>query len=425
MMSDSDTSSDGVEEVLPAALNSKLTTRKMYSNDGKEVLNPTTLNSKFTTREMNSDMSRCHDIEEVFASAALSSKFSWEMDSDASSDDVEEVFPTSSFQGTSREMDSNAGRKVLPTMLNSKFTTRETDSNGGKEMFPSILNSKFTNREMDSDDDVEKLFPKSKSTTREIGSNVLEEKFPMRQNAKSPIREVDSDGSDPEEVLPTAKLPLSEDGRRLFRIRRTVMAILWDRGYLVSKAELVWSEAQFSATFGSEPSRGDLKICTVKISNREDRVVVLFAEPTEKTKVGKKTVEDCAVAMTHSNSRRAILVVQKPLTLGAKQFLDAMDKKYQVEVFQEAELLVNIMDSEFVPKHEILLPEEKKAVMEKYHIPDGKEQRHLPKLLQTDPVARYLGLEKGQVIRIIRRPGGSAAGDLSAQDQAITYRVVI
>lgn len=41
-------------------------------------------------------------------------------------------------------------------------------------------------------------------------------------------------------------------------------------------------------------------------------------------------------------------------------------------------------------------------------------------LRQTDPVARYLGLEKGQVVRIIR-PGDS--GDPSAQHQAM-YRIV-
>lgn len=39
---------------------------------------------------------------------------------------------------------------------------------------------------------------------------------------------------------------------------------------------------------------------------------------------------------------------------------------------QEAELLVNIMDSVFVPEHQVLLPEEKDALMAEHSIPEGK-----------------------------------------------------
>lgn len=42
---------------------------------------------------------------------------------------------------------------------------------------------------------------------------------------------------------------------------------------------------------------------------------------------------------------------------------------------QETDLLVNLMDSVFVPKHQTLLPEEKKALVEKYKINSDVKQQ--------------------------------------------------
>ena len=97
--------------------------------------------------------------------------------------------------------------------------------------------------------------------------------------------------------------------------------------------------------------------------------------------------------MQEENISRAIIVVQNGMTPSAKQALVDMAPKYSLEQFREAELMINITEHELVPKHVVMTTEEKKELLQRYKL---KEQQ-LPRMQQSDPVARYFGLRRGQV----------------------------
>lgn len=60
--------------------------------------------------------------------------------------------------------------------------------------------------------------------------------------------------------------------------------------------------------------------------------------------------------------------------------------------------MVNLPEHKLVPKHEILGAEEAGSVFKKYKI----SPRNMPKILKNDPIAKEIGADVGDVIKITR-----------------------
>ena len=67
-------------------------------------------------------------------------------------------------------------------------------------------------------------------------------------------------------------------------------------------------------------------------------------------------------------------------------------------MFLEKELMINIIEHDIVPEHKILTPEEKLIFYEEYSC----KKKNLPRILNTDPVAKYYNMKPGDICKIIR-----------------------
>mmetsp|Transcript_22129 Transcript_22129/g.66461 ORF Transcript_22129/g.66461 Transcript_22129/m.66461 type:complete len:224 (+) Transcript_22129:327-998(+) len=209
----------------------------------------------------------------------------------------------------------------------------------------------------------------------------------------------------------------AEETFRLWRVRRTLMQMCRDRGYDVPDAECTMSLEEFGARFGfgagagdvSGASRGDLNT-TLEHPETNDVLALFFPESK---KVGIADVRTILENVKDEDVDGAIMVVRAGMTPTAKKSInEAQSSICKIEAFDEAELIVNITEHKLVPRHVLLTADGKRELLDRYKL----KEHQLPRIKVSDPVARYYGLSRGQVVKIIR-PSPTAG-------RYVTYRLV-
>lgn len=131
----------------------------------------------------------------------------------------------------------------------------------------------------------------------------------------------------------------------------------------------------------------------------------------EDEKVGVKPIKVYTDRMRAEGVTNAIMVLRVDITPFAKQAVAEMSDAFSMEHFKEAELLVDITSHTLVPEHVVLTVHEKTELLKRYRL----KETQLPRIQPNDPVARYFGMRRGQVVKIIR-PSETAG-------RYVTYRI--
>ncbi|KAJ7593437.1 RNA polymerase [Mycena floridula] len=189
-----------------------------------------------------------------------------------------------------------------------------------------------------------------------------------------------------------------DESAKLWKVNRTIHELVKDRGFQVSDDELNMDLQRFRelhASAAGTVDRNRLNFFTNSATDNTDQIFVYFSE--EKS-VGVKTMRKLLSILEEKSIQRGIIVFPGNMTSAARKVIVAMSKDYRLEEFSESDLLVNIVHHTLVPQHEVLSPDEKKLLLEKYRL----KETQLPRIQLADPVARYYGLRRGQVVKITR-----------------------
>ncbi|XP_010533051.1 PREDICTED: DNA-directed RNA polymerase subunit 5-like protein 1 isoform X2 [Tarenaya hassleriana] len=203
---------------------------------------------------------------------------------------------------------------------------------------------------------------------------------------------------------------MDEEITRLFRVRRTVLEMLRDRSYNVQESDLNLKRDEFIQKFGNPVNKEALFIETNKGPNPADKMYVFFPVGP---KVGVPVVRDVANKMKADNVLRGIVVVPAAMSAPARAAISQINKILNIEVFEEAELVNNITEHKLINEYYVLDDKAKKELLAKYRV----QETQLPRILVSDPVARYYGLRRGQIVKIRR-------SDVTSTDY-YTYRYAV
>ena len=130
----------------------------------------------------------------------------------------------------------------------------------------------------------------------------------------------------------------------------------------------------------------------------KSQIGTVWVEFNGDTNVGVKEFRKFIHHVVEQNFWTGVLILAGSITPSALKIVPTV-KPTEIEVFTESDLSVNITRHELVPKHVMLSVEEKKVLLERYRVKESQ----LPRIQAGDPVAKYLGLRRGQVVKIIRK----------------------
>ena len=198
---------------------------------------------------------------------------------------------------------------------------------------------------------------------------------------------------------------------KLFRVWKTLNQMMADRGYIVEED---FSKITYQEWLQKNNNKATLNGIYYKKSEiNPEEVFRLYFEYIGESKLSAKEISIFFSKMKDAKADSGIIVISGQLTSQAKQKMIDINYELQVECFNISELMVNITEHTYVPKHILLTGEEKKQLMKRYKI----KEYQLPKILNSDPVAKYLGLKRGDVVKIIR--------DSETAGKYVTYRITV
>lgn len=155
------------------------------------------------------------------------------------------------------------------------------------------------------------------------------------------------------------------------------------------------------------PSLRSLLSQLVESYDGKDRRLIYFAPAARRKTTSIKQVRMFEDLLAAFGCQSGLLVISKKLSREAKDYIYGgvstkkgelppapLSTRYNISVYEDETLLYDPTESEWVPRCEILTPEQAQSIL----VHDKINPIKMPRILMTDAIGAWLGLKKGQLL---------------------------
>ena len=181
----------------------------------------------------------------------------------------------------------------------------------------------------------------------------------------------------------------------LFRVRTTLFEMLEDRHYNVPETIKNINMEDFNVMY-------DKKNLSISINGEENNNpydIYVYFQLDDKS-FGKNDLKKLVSSVFELNNNTTTLIIivlkDKPVNTVMEEYTNQIYNN--TELFERKHLLFNITKHYLVPKHILLTKEEGEKVLEDWNCKFSQ----LPQMQYNDPQAKYYGMKRGDICKIIR-----------------------
>jgi DNA-directed RNA polymerase I, II, and III subunit RPABC1 len=169
---------------------------------------------------------------------------------------------------------------------------------------------------------------------------------------------------------------------QLYQSFNVVMEMLEARGYNTTSTKETCTSLELSKIFlGSVPS-------SILVDNTVRIFYFNHSQYKKHLKVFKFEEEEAPIHM--------VILLEKINHTILKGNNAYKNFKIKCQIFHISDVMINISKHHLVPKHEVMSKKEEHHILSQYMA----TKVQLPWILKTDPMAKFLGLESGQIVKI-------------------------
>lgn len=182
-----------------------------------------------------------------------------------------------------------------------------------------------------------------------------------------------------------------DDIASLFNVRKNVLDMLSDRGFIVPVQLYCKDIYDFKILYNS-------KKCDIQIDNESKKAYIKFILLNRiRPNLLREYINQIRQKIYNNDIEPSIIVIikQKPNTTLLK-----LDKEFKnVQIFWLKQLTINITKHYLNPEFTKLDETEVNEVITKFNL---KNKYQLPVMLCDDPISRYFGLKVGDICKVTR-----------------------